>query len=216
MRARFLQIIAGLGILFAATSAQADKRWTGFYIGAHGSYNNLNASGLFDGGGADADLGILNPNGGGVGAQIGYNYQMGKFVFGIEGDIADLDVRDFLIDRDRDKQQLELNSLASIRGRVGYAFNSMLVYGTAGIGFVTGKLVVEDGADALKFNEQAFVYGGGAEYMFAPNLTFRLEYLRYDINKKFDLDSLLDGNPGDNLKLKAIDSVRVGINWKLN
>lgn len=220
MRARLLQLVAGLLVAFSATEAQADKKWAGIYFGAHVVHNSLNASGQFDtfGGTPHVDFGALDLKGFGIGAQLGYNYQMGNFVFGIEGDIQSPGVKDSFRDGETDVQTLKLNSLATVRGRLGYAFDSILVYGTAGIGFVNGKLIVENGVDTFTFNQQAFVFGGGAEYMFMPNVTLRLEYLRYDLGKNFtdQLVALSDGDPGDNLNLKSIDSVRFSVNWKFN
>jgi opacity protein-like surface antigen len=56
------------------------------------------------------------------GVHIGYNWQDGSYVFGIEGDanLADENFRDYL---------------ASLRLRLGHSFDNVLVYGTAGVAF---------------------------------------------------------------------------------
>src|SRR5450432_1407423 len=53
--------------------------WTGFYAGLNGAW----AGGSFQGG-----SGILpSVDGGMLGATVGYNYQMGQYVIGYEGDV---------------------------------------------------------------------------------------------------------------------------------
>src|SRR6266478_3906185 len=56
--------------------------WTGFYIGVHGGWGWSHMPDLLD----------VNGNGGFGGGQVGYNYQMNNFVWGIEGDIAGGDI----------------------------------------------------------------------------------------------------------------------------
>src|SRR5690606_9296591 len=60
-----------------------DYSWTGFYAGGHVGYGWSYLSGTDPTGGSSADLrGWLG------GLQLGYNYQMGRFVIGIEGDYS--------------------------------------------------------------------------------------------------------------------------------
>ena len=75
------------------------------------------------GGGGAAALISLEDNAGALaGVHLGYNWQNGARVFGIEGDAnwADESFRDYL---------------ASIRLRLGHSFERVLVYGTAGVAF---------------------------------------------------------------------------------
>ena len=77
-------------------------------------------------------------NGGGIlgGVHIGYNYQVSQFVFGLEGDVngssqsaSGIDPFDYagLVD-----YGIRKNIDASIRGRIGYAFDRVLIYATGG------------------------------------------------------------------------------------
>ncbi|MGF1622795.1 MAG: outer membrane protein [Rhodomicrobiaceae bacterium] len=75
------------------------------------------------GGGGAAALVSLGDGSGIIGGiHLGYNWQDGERVFGIEGDaaIGDSDFRDYL---------------ASLRFRLGHSFDNVLVYGTAGVAF---------------------------------------------------------------------------------
>ncbi len=86
--------------------------WTGFYLGAHigAAFDDGNNVDIVD------DATFL------AGAHLGYNWQLpSNVVFGIEGDASFLDGVDYL---------------ATIRGRLGYAFGPTLVYATGGAAFI--------------------------------------------------------------------------------
>ncbi len=74
------------------------------------------------GGGAAALISLEDDAGALAGVHLGYNWQSGARVLGIEGDAdwADNSFRDYL---------------ASIRVRLGHSFDRVLVYGTAGVAF---------------------------------------------------------------------------------
>jgi outer membrane immunogenic protein len=126
--------------------------WSGFYVG-------INAGAAFDDSNVSEDdtVGLL-------GGHIGYNWQGGSpWVVGIEGDVSYLD--DDAIDY-----------LATIRGRLGYAFGPTLLYGTAGAAFLG---VSEDfGGDDLT----GFVAGGGFERKLRENVSFGVEALYYSFD----------------------------------
>ena len=101
--------------------------WTGFYIGAIGGYgwsDNATVGGLAV---TNADL-----KGGFAGGTVGYNFQMGQFVVGIETDAAWSDVNrtenvfGLLTLEDR------IQSFGSVTARGGFAVNNLLIYGKGG------------------------------------------------------------------------------------
>ncbi len=70
--------------------------------------------------------------------------------------------------------------LATVRGRVGYAWDRFLVYGTAGGAFAN----VQGSAGLSSFSNSTQVgwtAGAGVEYAFAPNWTAKVEYLFVDL-----------------------------------
>jgi len=212
--------------------------WTGFYVGAQAGYawgdNNNNfgfsngsvvsiggtpflVSGLNDGSDNDGFL---------IGGHVGYNFQFGQFVAGIEGDLewADLNGNDnsfaltnaagqtFLIN-----SGLGLDWQGSIRARLGYAFDRVLVYATGGFAFAglndsnNFNLVnpfFTNGDDTVS----GWTLGAGVEYAFTNNLTTRIEYryTSYDHSgtNVFDDASLNRGNDLD------FHTVRVGVSYK--
>src|SRR5215475_2125641 len=67
--------------------------WTGFYIGANGGWGSShNCWDFVTAGGAVIADACRDASGGVIGGQIGYRWQTGQFVFGLEGqgDWADL------------------------------------------------------------------------------------------------------------------------------
>lgn len=148
--------------------------WTGFYIGAHIGYGRENGS---------DESGLI------YGGQIGYNWQFSRnWVFGIEGDISGTDIREATI-------PARVDYLGSIRGRIGYAMNRTLIYGTGGWGTaqVTGAGVAVTG--------DAWVLGGGLEWAFARNWSVRGEFLHYEFDN--------NGLPGN----AYAQVFRVGVNY---
>lgn len=107
------------------------------------------------------------------GVHIGYNWQSGARVFGIEADASFGDGIDYL---------------ASLRARLGYAMDALLVYATAGVAFVG----FDDKTVDAKFgdyytksfdidgdNKVGLVVGVGAEYKLAANWSVGVEGLYY-------------------------------------
>jgi outer membrane immunogenic protein len=107
------------------------------------------------------------------GVHIGYNWQSGARVFGVEGDVSFADGVDYL---------------ASLRARLGYAMDSLLIYATAGVAFVgleDKKLDVfygdyHAGTWKVKGDDKiGAVVGAGVEYKLASNWSVGVEGLYY-------------------------------------
>jgi outer membrane immunogenic protein len=136
--------------------------WTGFYLGAH-------VGSTFEGtdtiGGVEFEL----DDTGLAGFQIGYNWQSSRnFVFGIEGDAS------FPFD------DIGVDYIASIRGRIGYAAGSALLYATGGAAFL-GFSESED--DALT----GYAVGVGLDYKLRQNISFGVESLYYNFEDDVDI-----------------------------
>ncbi|MGF1619389.1 MAG: outer membrane protein [Rhodomicrobiaceae bacterium] len=127
--------------------------WTGFYFGGH-------AGVAFD----DADDSDEVFAGG---IQIGYNWQKhGPWVFGVEADYSFIDAE--LVDY-----------MASIRGRVGYAFDNLLVYGTGGIAFTEQDFL----GDLV-----GWTAGLGMDYKLTQNISVGAETLYYNFEEDSGFD----------------------------
>jgi outer membrane immunogenic protein len=154
--------------------------WTGCYIGA-------NAGGLWatkDWSGVDA-RGSADVSGGLAGGQVGCNYQVTTWVFGIQGDFdwtnASGDASDTLFAQ---TDHANLKSLASVTGRVGYAWDRFLGYVKGGGAWETADYSISApllGTTSLSGTRTGWTIGVGGEYAFTDWLSGFVEYDYYDL-----------------------------------
>jgi outer membrane immunogenic protein len=158
--------------------------WTGVYLGVNGGYafGDSNWSDPIDG-----STGNFSTDGGLIGGTLGGNYQWGHFVLGIEGDWdwANLNVTTFSTAGGCSPFGCTTQSdwLATVRGRVGYAWDRILFYGTGGAAFAN----VQAAAGALPFSnstQTGWTAGAGIEWAFLPNWTAKVEYLYVDLGSQ--------------------------------
>jgi outer membrane immunogenic protein len=185
MKKILLSSVALLGLATGAMAADLPSRrapapiiaavpvftWTGFYVGVNAGYG-WNANDSITVGGVRFDL---DDEGGFVGgAQAGYNYQIGSFVVGLEGDIqyADFggdDRFDFDNDGILDDDFNNSDWFGTVRARAGVAFDRALIYATGGFAFAD---------DAT-----GWTVGGGLEYAFTNNLSAKIEGLYVNLDQ---------------------------------
>lgn len=182
--------------------------WSGFYIGVHGGYGFSDADWDFFG------ASLSNPGSGSVlGGQIGYNFQSGRVVYGIEGDLSS----SWMSGTDGCGVGLtcrhDLNWMGSVRGRLGLAVNDnrTLLYGTGGVAWADAKFSSNFGGD-YSVTQQGWVAGLGIEHMLSPNLTMRVEYLNYSFGGITAPAGVLD-TAATNLDLSS-QVIRFGLNLK--
>jgi len=138
--------------------------WSGVYAGIVGGYgwgdsnHTTNGSGLFS---AEGYL---------LGGTIGYNLQAGNIVYGVEADVVWSDFAGtsagFATDYDYE---------ATLRGRVGYAFDAILPYVTGGL-----ALVDVNGSGpgyAVSETQVGLAAGAGVEVGVTENVSVKAEYL---------------------------------------
>lgn len=152
--------------------------WTGAYIGIQGGYAWGDASVT------DPDLPVNgeSANGGMLGGFIGYNWQAGSnFVIGAEADINAL-WNDQDVDFGGTTLSVGNDYLASIRGRLGYAWDRALIYGTGGVAFTNLSAETDIGPFTVDASDDftGWTIGAGVDYAFTDNWFGRLEYRYYD------------------------------------
>ncbi|MDE5445475.1 outer membrane beta-barrel protein [Bradyrhizobium sp. CSA207] len=153
--------------------------WSGFYIGINGG--GASARSTWDAVGFGRE-GSHDATGGTVGGQIGYRWQSGQWVFGVEGqgnwaDFSGDNLSSLFATRNRSK----IDSFGLITGQVGYAWNNVLLYAKGGAAVVGAKYEVFSTASGalLGSNDQTRwggTVGAGLEYGFAPNWSVGVEY----------------------------------------
>ena len=114
--------------------------WHGFYIGAHAGYawgdDTLSLTGLPVLPATIAPAFSFDRNGAIAGLQWGTNYQFGRWVLGTESDISFIDFDEsqtLVFGGATNIATQEMEYFSTTRGRVGYAFDNVLLYGTAGL-----------------------------------------------------------------------------------
>jgi outer membrane immunogenic protein len=153
--------------------------WTGFYAGINGGYGFGHSDW-----GAPAGSSGFNVNGGLVGGTLGYNYQMGRVVFGLEGDVDWSDIRGSTVNLPCLGSSCETHNswLATARGRIGYTFNRVMPYVTAGAAFGDVKMNAV-GLASETDTRAGWTAGGGAEFALTGPWTAKVEYLYVDLGK---------------------------------
>ncbi len=170
--------------------------WSGLYLGINGGYGFGTVTPC-----ATCGTASFTADGFLVGGTLGANYQFGAFVVGVEGDVGydSLSVSPF------SGTKFSSDWLATVRGRGGYAFDRILVYGTGGGAFAPAA--VSAGPFAGSTTMTGWTAGGGIEAALSQNWTAKVEYLYLD----FPTPSL-DGHT-----FTFTESlVRAGINYKFN
>jgi outer membrane immunogenic protein len=181
--------------------------WQGFYVGFNGGYgwSDSTLSGA-------TGTSTVHPSGALLGSTAGYNFQTAKLVYGIEGDI------DYSWMRDTNAAvapcascEVQNRYLATLRGRLGYAWDRWLPYITGGAAFGNIKISTPAGGSQTQ-NKVGWTVGGGVEYAFpASHWSTKIEYLYADLGSAKCDAAYCGTQTSANLHANVI---RVGINYK--
>jgi outer membrane immunogenic protein len=196
--------------------------WTGFYIGingggawAHKCWDLVFAAGV----GGD---GCHDPNGGMFGGQVGFNWQTGAFVFGIEGsgDWASLTGTNPSLQAPLTTNRSKVDAIWTATGRVGYAFDAALLYVKGGGAWVSDKydnFTTVSGAANASASEtrNGWTIGGGIEWGFAQNWSVAVEYAHYDFGRNGVAFVTPAGIPAGTERInQTIDAVTARLNYR--
>lgn len=156
--------------------------WTGAYVGAQVGYGW---------GGVDRRVlpagfrTVYSSDGFTGGFHAGYNHMIDRFVLGVEGDFdwTGMDGNDNGAGGTLDAVYFQW--MASIRGRVGYAIDRTLIYGTGGVAFASIQQMNGTGVP-IKIDENytGWTIGAGIEHAFTDHITTRLEYRYTDFGSQ--------------------------------
>lgn len=206
-------LMAFCGAASAADLTVPAYDWSGFYFGGQIGWSWLDPD-------SQAFAGLpagnyIQPKSNGVigGGHVGYNFQVNSIVLGIEGDFngTDLSETDPCFNPAFDcNASSDWN--ASIRGRLGFAADRILIFATGGYAIADYSGFTRIVATGVKFSDSetvdGFAVGGGFEYAWTDNFLVRAEYrheffgkqtMNYDVNYRVEPD---------------IDMILVGASWK--
>jgi outer membrane immunogenic protein len=199
--------------------------WGGWYAGVNGGYGWQSQSDretITIVGTPFVTLPAAEPAGGFGGGQIGWNFQRGHLVIGIEADIQGSEINDarrgvttpFSVPS---VATTNIDLFGTVRSRTGYAWGGTLVYATGGLayGTVTNKLSIPGNVrfQDHRDTETGFTVGGGIEYKINPAWSVKAEYQFIDLGSVV----LTSNIPG--VGTREIDNnfhtVRAGLNYHI-
>lgn len=197
--------------------------WTGFYVG-------INAGAAINDNRYTWSAFLNNNSSGGVGftggGQIGYNWQTGPLVLGLE---TDLNYRGGSSSSNSAFGFTNSKSgyFGTVRGRIGYAIDRLLIYGTGGLAYgntsypnnVTGIDAFGTPRALIGLNNNngtrlGWTAGAGAEYAFNQHWSVKAEYLYVDLGRNsVNYIDLFSGLPTTLNARNSEHIVRAGINY---
>ena len=178
--------------------------WSGFYIGVNGG-GGFGRSTWDSAGGFDISGGL-------VGGTVGYNYQIGQAVIGIEGDIDWADISGTNSTTCALGCKTSDSWLSTVRGRLGYAAGRFMPYVTAGGAF--GNIQASTpGLSGNNSTNAGWTVGAGLEFALVGNWTLKAEYLFVDLGKFNCGLGCNTTSTTDNVSFDA-NIVRAGVNYR--
>jgi outer membrane immunogenic protein len=209
--------------------------WSGFYLGANAGYVWARDDVLWEapvGGSIAPAIGIaatgpIDARGFTAGGQLGYNFQFNWLVVGFEADLnyTDLSGSRFSVPvgfTNAMFSSFESRWLSTVRGRIGVAFDRVLLYGTGGLAVADVKVYDQIGIGILFTNSSdearaGWTAGGGIEWAFAPAWSVKGEYLHVDLGtvNHNDLCAGVVCTAGVPLHHRIREDVaRIGVNYR--
>jgi outer membrane immunogenic protein len=189
--------------------------WSGFYVGGHigGGFANSSWGDPFNGAtNTFSDGGFLG------GAQIGANAQFNWLVVGLEGDFSWTGLlKGSGTDSAGDTIHTNPQWTSTITGRIGAAFDRLLVYGKGGLALADDHSSLTDPAGNVSndtLTRTGWTAGAGLEYALDQNWTARIEYDYLGFgsqNLNFTTPVIGTVSPSASLN---IQEVKAGLNFK--
>jgi outer membrane immunogenic protein len=174
---------------YTAPALARAYNWTGPYVGGQLGYQWGNTT-----------HNPTSPGGIAGGVRAGWNWQSGALVFGGEADLNLSGAEDRFA-----SWKFSNPWFGTLRGRVGYAFSNVLVYGTLGFAFGGGR--AEIGGVSESKTHTGWTAGAGMEVGLTRAWSARVEYLYIDLSDR--PYALTGANHGYESSL-----LRIGVNYR--
>ena len=195
--------------------------WSGFYIGGNGGWGQTRNCVDF---GTFPD-GCRERSGGLAGGQLGYRWQAGTWVFGLEGqgDWADLSNTRVSVFRPAFSTRTKTDGIGLFTGQIGWAFwNTALLYVKGGAAVTSNRFSILDTPTGAELASASSTRWGGAvgvgwEWGFAPNWSAGIEYdplFMGDANNSFSVANPALAAVLNNRITQDVDMVTVRVNYR--
>ena len=181
--------------------------WNGVYVGINGG----GAWGEVDWAYVNGPKNDWNTDGGVVGGTLGYNFQTGPWVLGVEGDFNWADISGSVdCPNPAFSCESELDWMATVRARAGFATGRFLFFGTGGLALAGMKVqtVLDNKSFGSTNTAAGWTAGLGTEVELWNKWSTKLEWLYYDLGENtYTVDNDIKVRASQNGSL-----VRVGLN----
>jgi outer membrane immunogenic protein len=194
--------------------------WSGFYIGGNGGWGqsrNCVDFGIFPDGCREASGGL-------AGGQLGYRWQAGTWVFGLEGqgDWADLSSTRVSIFRPAFSTRTKTDGIGLFTGQIGWAWNTALFYVKGGAAVTGNRFSILGTLTGVELASASSTRWGGTvgvgwEWGFAPNWSAGIEYdhlFMGDSNNSFSVVNPALAAVLNNRVTQDVDMVTVRVNYR--
>lgn len=216
--------------------------WSGLYGGVNAGYSfgrDTVQEAFIDAGTIQQLPGRVLPTGAIFGGQLGYNWQVGRWVWGLEGDLqwsgqsdtacgGQECIQNFNPEVGATVFRHEVRWFSTARGRVGLANGDTLLYLTGGAAWAgvreTTSVQRDDAIASLVLHNTVggWAFGGGIEGRLAQDWTVKFEYLHLDFGTRTASGRLTAfvGGAGfdvfERVNSRVTDNiVRIGVNRRL-
>jgi outer membrane immunogenic protein len=170
----------------------------------------------------------------------GYNAQFGMWVLGLEGDATSFRLRSSVTSSGNPfinfpgfanfSTNISTDWVATVRPRIGYAFDKVLVYATGGVAF--GRVAISQShsdfapvgigvaheASSVSSVKTGWTAGGGVEYALTRNWIVNTEYLYANLGSLSTSGTVTDQGPSNALltftSRTTVNQVRAGLSYK--
>src|SRR5262249_7744478 len=155
------------------------------------------------------------------GGQVGFNYQINNFVFGVEGDIDATSLNKtgpgVVTGIGTLQASASTDWVATLAGRIGFAFDRWMIYAKGGGAWVQNSATLTNlttGASISGSNPNSgWVAGVGAEWAFAGPWSAKIEYNHIELDNWSTPATVIAAGDRFNVS-RDIDMVKFGINYR--
>jgi outer membrane immunogenic protein len=172
-----------IAFLCCAPALASAQDWSGAYAGGSISFGMAETEVYDSDENTTYGYTFLDGFTGVLSGRVGYNFQSGALVYGPEMSVGLMGFDESLETDFCSPATVssEISGIATMRGRMGFAIDNVLVYGTAGVGYLDAKSTAQCDSEGVTTDSvdgmTAFVAGIGAEYMYSEQISMTFEYL---------------------------------------
>jgi outer membrane immunogenic protein len=190
--------------------------WSGFYAGLVGGYGSGTVGTVGDVTGSSTDIDV---NGGLLGVTLGGNVQYDSFVLGVEGDIAWSGASGSATCNAAPAYSCnaDVNWLGTLRGRVGYAVDNVLLFATGGLAVAGGRGTISPTfpgtTSVFEDTYVGWTAGAGIEMAVTEAISVKAEYSYTDLGSRTAAVGTL-GTIQSFTVSPVVHAVKLGVNFR--